>query len=197
MNFPVPYVPKDSYTGSRGWYADRPLVAIQLKVPGGILKHAAVDLVVPIGTPVVAMDAGTVVAKPMPFYPLSPNDVGWDLQIQHPDFLARYCEISGKIEVALGDTVRAGQVLGYTVGQFVPGWGRISMLHLELYRATSSGNLSTEKVLANAPTFRRRDVFDPTPVLDGLRDATSKLEPSYYSYTTKAGGKFIDERPDI
>ena len=196
MNFPVPYVPKDSYTGSRGWYADRPLVAIQLKVPGGVLKHMAVDLVVPIGTPVLAMDTGTVTRKEE-FYPRRPNEVGWAVAVQHPDFLARYCEISGELEVGVGDEVEAGQVIGYTVGQFVQGWGRISMLHLELYRGTSSGKLTTDIVLANAPTFRRKDVFNPTPTLDALRDKTSKLVPSDYTYEKRGSGKFIVPRIDI
>ena len=68
MIFPVPYIPGENYRGGRGFGADRSAVAALLKIPGGKLKHGAVDLIVPPMTPVLAMADGIVVRGPYPFF---------------------------------------------------------------------------------------------------------------------------------
>lgn len=68
MIFPVPYIPNENYRGSRGFGADRSKVAALLAIPGGKLKHGAVDLVVPPKTPVLAMEDGVVLSGPRKFF---------------------------------------------------------------------------------------------------------------------------------
>ena len=60
MMFPVPYIPSENYLGGRGFGADRSAVAALLKIPGGQLKHGAVDLIVPPKTPVPYWSAWVV-----------------------------------------------------------------------------------------------------------------------------------------
>jgi murein DD-endopeptidase MepM/ murein hydrolase activator NlpD len=157
--FPIPYIPEMDYRGSRGWNADRSKVAKQLGIPGGVLKHAACDLVAPPGTPVLAVADGFVREAPYRFYPKEGTLITYAFSVQHKGFVARYCEIAQKVEVKPGDYVLEGQVIAYIGDQ--PGY---DMLHLELYEGTEFGELSTPN--ANAPFFRRKDVFDPTPSLD-------------------------------
>jgi murein DD-endopeptidase MepM/ murein hydrolase activator NlpD len=159
--FPIPFIPALSYRGPRGWNADRSAVAKQLKIPGGVLKHAACDLIAPPGTPVLAVGSGFVRDSPYPFYPTEGPQITYAFSIQHRGFIARYCEIARKVEVKVGDYVHEGQVIAYVGDQ--PGH---DMLHLELFDGTEFGDLSTPRVLANAPFFRRKDVIDPTPYLD-------------------------------
>jgi murein DD-endopeptidase MepM/ murein hydrolase activator NlpD len=161
--FPIPFVPTWSYTGPRGWNADRSAVAKQLNIPGGVLKHAACDLIAPPGTPVLAVASGFVRENPKSFYPLKGPLITYAFSIQHPGFTARYCEIGQAVEVKEGDYVLEGQVIGYIGHQ--PGDGDHQMLHFEMYRGNLFGDLSNRSA-DHAPFFRRKDVFDPTPHLD-------------------------------
>lgn len=159
MIFPVPFIPVENYRGGRGFGADRSKVAELLKIPGGRLKHGAVDLIVPPKTPVLAMEDGVVIQRPYNFF-LNVSAI----EIQHSRFIARYCEIDPNTEVRSGP-VKEGQVIGYVGNQ--PG---ADMLHLELFSGAASGKLSLDKMnQKNAPYYRRSDMMDPTPVLDGLR----------------------------
>ena len=190
--FPLPYVPTLDYRGSRGWNADRAAVAKKLKIPGGVLKHAACDLIAPPGTPVLAVAAGFVREAPYPFYPLEGSQITYAFSIQHRGFVARYCEINRKAEVKVGDYVLAGQVIAYIGDQ--PGEPGYDMLHLELYDGTAYGDLSTPKVLANAPFFRRKDVMDPTPFLDGWRHTAVWPKSNKYKYKPRdADGRLFLE----
>jgi len=150
--FPLEFRPAESYReGMRRFGARR----------SGGRKHAGCDLYAPLGTPIFAMDSGVVVQDLYHFY------LGtFALEIQHPGFVARYGEITGKVPDGLrrGATVRRGDLLG-SVGR-LEGLD-MTMLHLELYAGSGSGPLT---VRANIPFQRRSDLVDPTPVLDAAVD---------------------------
>jgi murein DD-endopeptidase MepM/ murein hydrolase activator NlpD len=192
--FPIPYIPTLDYRGPRGWNADRTAVAKQLNIPGGVLKHAACDLIAPPGTPVLAVGTGFVREAPAPFYPTTGPQITYAFSIQHKGFIARYCEIDRKIEVKVGDYVEAGQVIAYVGDQ--PGSPGYDMLHLELYDGTAFGDLSTPKLLSNAPFFRRRDVMDPTPYLDQWRHTAVWSRSAKYAYEPRdADGRLFLRNP--
>jgi len=90
--------------------------------------------------------------------------------------------------VKVGDYVLEGQVIAYVGDQ--PGY---DMLHLELYDGTEFGELSTPKILANAPFFRRRDVMDPTPFLDRWKDTAAWKQSAKYQYKPRdtEGRRFL------
>lgn len=161
MHFPLPFMPERNYVGGLGFGADRSAVARKLgTIPGNVLRHGACDLVAPPGTPVLAIDDGRVLRGPYPFF------LGtWAIEVQHTNFIARYCEVAGRTEVRKHDPVFAGQVIGYVGNQ--PGG---DMLHLELFSGALTGDLTTAKTVANRPYYRRGDLMDPTALLDSLRD---------------------------
>lgn len=188
MIFPVPYIPSENYRGGRGFGADRSAVAALLKIPGGQLKHGAVDLIVPPKTPVLAMAEGMVVRGPYPFF----LNV-YAIELQHTQFLARYCEIHPNTEVRNGHPVKEGQVIAYVGNQ--PG---ADMLHLELFSGAGSGDLSLNRAdRRNAPYYRRSDLMDPTAVLDGIRFTVAQRAFPMKYITDDAGRKFIDFPPAV
>jgi murein DD-endopeptidase MepM/ murein hydrolase activator NlpD len=192
--FPVPFIPALDYRGPRGWNADRTAVAKQLKIPGGVLKHAACDLIAPPGIPILAVANGFVREAPYPFYPTEGPQITYAFSIQHQGFVARYCEIDRKVEVKVGDYVLEGQVIAYIGDQ--PGSPGYDMLHLELYDGTEFGDLSTPRILANAPFFRRKDVIDPTPYLDRWRPSAVWKQTSKWKYKPRdAAGRLFLEVP--
>jgi murein DD-endopeptidase MepM/ murein hydrolase activator NlpD len=189
--FPLPYIPELDYRGPRGWNADRSAVAKHLKIPGGVLRHAACDLVAPPGTPVLAVADGFVREAPYLFYPKEGTLLTYAFSVQHKGFIARYCEIARKAEVRPGDYVLEGQVIAYIGDQ--PG---SDMLHLELYDGTAFGELSIATVPANAPFYRRRDVMDPTPYLDSWRPTAVWRKSLAYRYKPRdADGRLFLEDP--
>lgn len=149
MPFPLPYVPALSYrTGGRKFGAPR---------PSGRM-HAGCDLVVPLGTPVLAVADGVVMeAAERVFYRGT-----YAVVVQHDTCLVRYCEVrSAAPGIIRGVAVSAGGVIGY-VGKMY----KDSMLHLELYSAPyGKGDLTNRK---NPPFQRRSDLRDPSGFLDGL-----------------------------
>lgn len=150
--FPMESRPAESYReGMRRFGAGR----------SGGRKHAGCDLYAPLGTPIFAMDDGVVVQDLYHFY------LGtYALEIQHPHFVARYGEITGRVPGGLrkGAAVRRGQLLGF-VGRL--NGLDLTMLHLEMYAGSASGPLT---VRSNKPFQRRSDLLDPTPVLDVALD---------------------------
>src|SRR5262245_2726558 len=90
-----------TYKGGNGFGGSREKVR-----PG--LMHAANDLAAPPGTPVLAMDEGVVLAGPYEFFRGT-----YALEVRHPQFIARYCEIARIAEVGLADRVKEGQVIAY------------------------------------------------------------------------------------
>jgi murein DD-endopeptidase MepM/ murein hydrolase activator NlpD len=149
MRFPLPFIPKYSYhTGGRFFGAPRTRGR----------RHAACDLIAPLGTEVYAIDAGVVVIGSTAFY-RGTNA----LAIRHRNGqIVRYCEIlpKDKSNPPAGAVVTAGQLIGHVGKMFVD-----SMLHLELYAGTAEGNLTDR---SNSPYQRRADLLDPTPLLDRL-----------------------------
>lgn len=148
MPFPLPFVPNLSYhTGGRRFGAGR---------SGGRL-HAACDLIVPAGTEIFAVDQGVVIGGPYGFYHGT-----YAIEVRHPHFIARYCEISrAAAGVAVGTQIEQGQVIAY-VGMM----HEDSMLHFEMYSGSATGGLTQRN---NPPYQRRSDLIDPTPYLDHWR----------------------------
>jgi murein DD-endopeptidase MepM/ murein hydrolase activator NlpD len=144
--FPLSFVPKKHYkTGSR-WFGAR-----RAK---GTRKHAGCDLIATEGTPVYAVDDGTIVRGPYHFYRGT-----YAIEVEHPRFVARYCEIK-KVASGLrqGSRVRRGEVIAYVGKMFVS-----SMLHFEMYQGTATGPLTQR---SSPPYQRRSDLLDPMPYLD-------------------------------
>jgi len=153
--FPLPQRPRHSYsTGGRRFGAPR---------PGG-RRHAACDLVVAHGTDVYAVASGIVVRGPYHFHHGSDA-----IEVQHDQFLVRYCEIRAVRGIRAGVRVSEGQVIAR-----VQRMHRDSMLHFEMYRGTAAGSLTQRN---NPPYQRRADLIDPTPYLDRWR-LLSEAPPS-------------------
>jgi murein DD-endopeptidase MepM/ murein hydrolase activator NlpD len=169
MSFPVPFIPRGGYGGSRGFGADRSNVARQLGLPS--LLHGACDLVAAPGTPVLAVEDGYVLYEPQKFYPREGPQITYEFAIRHASgFVARYCEIDSVVLAHPGETVKKGQVIGYIGDQ--PGTNRsatfdgFDMLHFEMYSGKATGSLSiSTKDPKNGPYYRRSDLIDPTPYL--------------------------------
>jgi hypothetical protein len=122
---------------------------------GGRL-HAGCDLLAPEGTEVLAIDNGTVIQGPYPFF-----DVVYAIEVQHDSgIVVRYTEIQQTLPrgISAGARVTRGQVIGY-VGLMT---SESSMLHFEMYKGTVNGELST----GSGPYRRRSDLMDPTSFLD-------------------------------
>ncbi|HMP02913.1 MAG TPA: M23 family metallopeptidase [Gemmatales bacterium] len=168
MSFPVPFVPDGGYGGSRGFGADRSNVAKKLGLPS--LLHGACDMVASPGTPVLAVDDGTVLYEPRAFFG-DEKLMTYEFAIRHTSgFIARYCEIDSVVLAHPGQTVKKGQVIAYIGDQ--PGTNRnakhhgFDMLHFEMYSGKASGSFIVDtKNPANGPYYRRSDLIDPTPYL--------------------------------
>jgi murein DD-endopeptidase MepM/ murein hydrolase activator NlpD len=149
MRFPLPFVPKQSYhTGGRCFGAARARGR----------RHAACDLIAPLGTDIYAIDAGVVEFAAAGFY-RGTNA----LAIRHKNGqVVRYCEIlpHDKSNPPAGASVSPGQLIAHVGKMFVD-----SMLHFELYAGTVEGSLT---IRANPPYQRRADLLDPTSLLDRL-----------------------------
>jgi murein DD-endopeptidase MepM/ murein hydrolase activator NlpD len=149
MRFPLPSVPRLSYhVGGRRFGAPR----------GDGRRHAACDLIAPLGTEVYAIDDGVVEVASTPFY----RGTNY-ISIRHKNgHVVRYCEILAKDTIFLpaNTVVHAGQLIAHVGKMYVD-----SMLHFELYSGKEPGALTTRK---NKPYQRRADLLDPTALLDRL-----------------------------
>jgi murein DD-endopeptidase MepM/ murein hydrolase activator NlpD len=167
MPFPLPFIPNASYkSGGRRFGADR---------DHGKRKHAACDLIAPLGTPIFAVDDGVVVLEAdHKFYRGT-----FSLAIRHQaGYIVRYCEIKGVADgLRMGSPVRAGQLIAHVGKMFVD-----SMLHFELYAGNQRGPLTDR---SNPPFQRRADLVDPTSLLDRLAHDVLR---SPTSAATGAGG---------
>ena len=146
MNFPFSFVPNQSYkTGARYFGARR---------SKGKRKHAGCDLIAPEGTKIYAVDDGTIIRGPYSFYRGT-----YAIEVQHTNFIARYCEIKKTAQgVRKGSQVQKGQVIAYVGKMYYS-----SMLHFEIYRGDATGPLTQRN---NPPYQRRSDLLDPTDCLD-------------------------------
>jgi murein DD-endopeptidase MepM/ murein hydrolase activator NlpD len=162
--FPLPFFPKEDYHKSRyhsRWYgANR----------DGGRWHAGCDLIANEGSHIYAVDDGVVrYASDKGFYFKTDKDTGkrlfdvGEIQIRHPEFLARYCEIKGLAPgIRNGVEVRKGQLIA-----FVGRMRASSMLHFELYQGLLTGKLTVRNGKGPKRRFQRRDdLLDPTPYLD-------------------------------
>jgi murein DD-endopeptidase MepM/ murein hydrolase activator NlpD len=124
----------------------------------GARKHAGCDLYAPVGTEVLAVEDGEVIAGPYLFY-----DVVDAVEIRHASgVIVRYGEVNktGAPGIKVGAKVVAGQIVGcvgkmQTVSQ--------SMLHFELFTGLGKGPLTDR---SQKPFMRRADLTDPTAFLD-------------------------------
>ena len=108
-------------------------------------EHDGVDLPQARNTPIVSAAAGTVVtvrcnaSTPSCDVDGSPSTTGcgWYVEVRHAgDVVTRYCHMVRQPEVAVGDTVTAGQLLGY-VG--TSGHSSGTHLHFEVHQGYPAG----------------------------------------------------------
>ncbi len=159
--FPLAFVPKEfvalmsgSDPRGLGWGSPR-------KPPEKYGLHAAVDLLAPAGTPVRAVDWGSVIELYREGYYINTGVVG----IRHPMFVARYGEIRPARGLGIGTVVQQGQIIGEVI--IANNDDRTHMLHFEMFNDLESGSLSDT---SNKPYNRRRDVINPTPFLQSWAD---------------------------
>lgn len=147
MLFPLHFRPSQSYhQAPRNFGSNRDY---------GTRKHAGCDLYAPVGTPILAVEDGTVLDVKA-FY-----DGTWYVSVDHDDFVVRYGEVSPNIPKGIrsGVPVRRGQIIAH-VGFLVS--LKMSMLHFEMYDGSEVGPLTT----SSKPYRRRKDLIDPTTYLD-------------------------------
>jgi murein DD-endopeptidase MepM/ murein hydrolase activator NlpD len=132
----------------------------------GRRAHAGCDLYFPQGTWIHAVADGRVVRGPYYFYAET-----YALEVDHGDRVIRYCEVQPGPPTRAGDPVQAGQRIarvGRLVGINVPS----DMLHIEVYDKSATGDLTVRDATASAKRAdnvafgRRRDLVDPTPLLE-------------------------------
>ena len=131
---------------------------------GGTRLHAGCDLLMPVGTEILAIADGTITGYSPHFYQKTQA-----LEISHDcKLLARYCEIKGLASgIKVGSKVSRGQMIAY-VGKLN---SAASMLHFELYSNTHKGSLTvrdpSNPAIYKDKRFQRRiDLLDPTSYLD-------------------------------
>ena len=122
----------------------------------GIPPHAATDVLAPVGTPILAVDWGTIIEFTRTGFYAGTGSIG----IRHPEFVARYAEINPAKGLSEGTLVQQGQIIG-EVAQ-ANNEKKTHMLHFEMFADTQSGDLSDP---SNKPYERRGDIYDPQPYL--------------------------------
>ena len=160
--FPLPFLPAQNYH-----YGGIKFGANRKNDDGTVRTHAACDLVVSPGTPVVAVEWGIVIDVPKT--PFIKGSKLYSVIIEHSFFIGRYTEISQEVESEIypGATVQEGQMIS-TVQRNSKGHG---MLHFEMYDKSAAGYLSQPgntkyKNVPEGAYGRRSDLMDPTPYLD-------------------------------
>lgn len=176
MRFPLAAVPTLSYkTGGRGFGASRTWLR-----PG--LLHGACDLIGAAGTRIYAIDSGVVIAGPYDFFRGTSA-----IEVRHPLFVARYCEIAREGAARAGTQVQEGDVIARIGDQ--PG---SDMLHLELFMGTETGPLTDKSVM---PYQRRKDIMDPTPWLDAWAQSLTTGVPVGAVEILDSAGRVVDLQP--
>jgi hypothetical protein len=150
IRFPLAFKPAQSYKSG--------MCAFGSNRASGKRKHAGCDLYAAKGTPIRAVQDGSVIQE----YPFYMNTRA--LEIDHGNFIVRYCEISNVAPgIMKGALVTRGQVIAYVGELSFPSGNRMSMLHIEFYKGTLKGPLTAR---GRAPYQRRADLIDPTAFLD-------------------------------
>jgi murein DD-endopeptidase MepM/ murein hydrolase activator NlpD len=158
MSFPLSFVPSKSWrVVPRSFGAPR---------NQGKRKHAGCDLYAPPGTPVFAVDDGTVLSF-SPFYLGS-----WAIVVRHPGFVVRYGETRKTLAfgVKVGGKVKKGQKIGEVSA--LTGLD-ISMVHFEMYTGEKEGPLTVQ----SGPFKRRGDLKDPTHILEKWAEGPLPVPP--------------------
>ena len=119
-------------------------------------KHAGCDLYAKVGTPVIASQDGIIRKISKPFY----RNVD-AVEITHETCIGRYCEISILESLKVGQSVKAGDIIGYVAK--IDGISE-SMLHFELYDNQDDLLPLTNRNVQ--PYQRRTDLVNPTKYLD-------------------------------
>ncbi|MBX7105721.1 MAG: M23 family metallopeptidase [Gemmataceae bacterium] len=144
----------------------------------GKRAHAGCDLLSPLGTPILAIAAGTVLRVEAAFTD-KPGFITDALVIDHDTYIIRYGEIEpgsavnskGK-KLRAGDTVEQGEQIA-RIGNV----GSDRMLHFEIYYGDAEGKLSNKKNTGDSALYsyvpkrnyqRRSDLMDPTTFLDKM-----------------------------
>lgn len=117
--------------------------------------HAGLDLLADPRTDVRAVADGTILQY-YEFY-----EGTYALEVDHKNFLVRYCEVFARDNQQPSGQVVAGEVIG-EVGLMFSG---SSMLHFEMYKGSEQGALTQG---ANHPYQRRQDLVNPTRFIQEL-----------------------------
>ena len=162
VTFDVGYVRRFIYHRAGGRFPLDERVNSYLEFPGrfggsrdgGSRKHGGADLYAPVGTNVYAVKGGTVIQNPYKFYRGS-----YAIEIDHGNFIARYCEINVTIGLLKGSIITQGQLIGTIADLSL----NRSMLHFEMYSGNGIGPLTNR---TNPPYMRGSDLIDPTRFLN-------------------------------
>jgi|GEM_PF-2619262 murein DD-endopeptidase MepM/ murein hydrolase activator NlpD len=127
---------------------------------GGRRKHAGCDIYGSVGTPIVAIEEGVVIAREYSFY-CGTNAI----EVRHPSGrVMRYGEIQAGSagHLSQGEQIQKGQMLAKI--------GKLScytqaMLHFEMYSGSKSGPLSQ----GSGGFMRRGDLVNPSQMLLGTK----------------------------
>jgi len=117
--------------------------------------HAGIDFYCDEGTPVYAMCDCTILRSSNTFY-LGTGVV----EVQTPQFVIRYGEITPKKGLVTGDKINKGDIIG-TVKR-CEGLAQ-AMLHLEMY--TADATLPLTNTAGTSPFKRTHGIVDPTALV--------------------------------
>lgn len=148
---------------------------------GGARRHAGDDVYAKLASPVRAIEAGTVTGVSSTYYRASKSRpyVG-AVTVQNEDgSLWRYCEVLTPVPVKVGQTLRAGDIVGHVGNLYLASVP--DMLHLERFSGSGSGPLTVSGAASllhssGKPYVRRKDLLDPTELLDDLWAARKRAE---------------------
>jgi hypothetical protein len=154
--------------------------------------HTGVDLYAPVGCPVYAIEEGKVIAIEW-FTGPSINMPWWNdtraVYIEGETGVYNYGEIQEMPWLKIGDTVKAGDVIGYIVPVLKKYKGRpMSMLHIELYDHGYKDDWSVWKIGDPKPEHLK----DPTYNLFSIPHSTMK-EKDPYENSARAWKDFQDK----
>jgi murein DD-endopeptidase MepM/ murein hydrolase activator NlpD len=178
--FPLPFLPKGTWHYEKGGltgYFGAPRSWTEPDT--GKLRnliHGACDLLAPAGTPIYAVEDGTIIRGPYKFLVTCSKEhpkKTFAIDVVHRSFTARYGEIALNLPkgVALNKPVKQGDVIAFVGDQC----GN-AMLHFELFKdvdrqkevLTVDGNDKDYLYVPVANYGRRNDLLDPTDFLDRL-----------------------------
>lgn len=126
--------------------------------------HEGIDLYCPEGTPVYAIESGTVVAK-MPFTGVLAGSPWWEetqcLMIEGESGVINYGEIRASSQRYIGSKVMRGAYLGEVKRVLKKDKGRpMAMLHVELYKHGTRVPIKEWSLGQPQP----ENLLDPTPL---------------------------------